>query len=760
MLRPILIAVLISCLAGCSSTKYIPKDDKLYTGATVDLRGDSLTARDRKVLRSNLQGLTRPKPNSAFLGIPFKLWMWNFFGGDSAREGSFKARLRDKLGQRPVLLSEVDLDRNTKVLSAYLQNKGFFKGTVAGDTVVKARTAKAVYKSEAGPLYRIAAVTFEQDSSELSRNMQATAPNTLLKVNDPFDLDVIKTERTRIDAYLKEHGFYYFSPEFLLVKVDSTIGGSKVDLYVTVKPDAPPSARRAYTINDVFIYSNYSLNTADIDTNTNNAIEYKGYYIVDPNNTYRPRLLEHTMQFRPGETYNRNDHNVTLNRLINLNLFKFVKNRFEPVTWADSPRLNAYYYLTPLPKKTLRTEITGLTKSNNSNGSEITFSWRNRNTFRGGEQLSLSAYVGSEIQFAGTLQGFNIFRTGVEATLTFPRFVAPFVDIRNEGAFAPRTVIQAGYDILNRRQLFTLNSFRGQYGYTWRRGILRQHEFYPISINYVQPFNTTPLFEEKRFTVPGIIRPTEVQFILGSTYRFNYNGSLKTTNPRRWFYFNGIADVSGNVAGLINPGDVKAGDTARFFGAAYAQYVKLETEGRYYRRIGLQNTWANRLIIGWSNPYGNSTAMPFIKQYFAGGNNSLRAFRSRNVGPGTYLDTSAILVDQTGDYKLEISTEYRPHISGPLYGALFVDAGNVWLKNPDPSRPGAEFTNKFLSQLAVGAGVGIRVDVTVFVIRLDAAFPLRKPWMQNPWVLQNIDIINRNWRRENVVYNLAIGYPF
>lgn len=759
MLRHILILVLVSCVAGCSSTKHLPKDERLYKGATVDLKGDSLTARDRKVLRSNMQALTRPKPNSAFLGLPFKLWLWNFFGGDSVREGSVKAKLRDKLGQRPVLLSEVDLKRNTKVLSAYLQNKGFFKGTVTGDTVVKARTAKAIYKSEAGPLYRIAAVAFEQDSSELSRTIQATAPNTLLRVNDPFDLDVIKTERIRIDAYLKEHGFYYFSPEFLLVKVDSTIGGTKVNLYVTFKPDAPASARRAYKINDVFIYSNYSLNTANIDTNRANATNYKGYYIVDPKNTYKPRLLENTMQFKPGETYNRNDHNVTLNRLINLNLFKFVKNRFEPVTWSDSPRLNAYYYLTPLPKKTLRSEITGLTKSNNSNGSEITFSWRNRNTFRGGEQLSLSAYIGSEIQMGGSLRGYNTYRTGAEATLTLPKFLAPFVDIRNEGAFAPRTVIQLGYDVLNRRQLYTLNSFRGQYGYTWKRGILRQHEFYPVAINYVQPLNITPLFNANK-DIPSILNPVQRQFILGSYYRFNYNGALKNTNARQWFFFNGLADVSGNVAGLIKPGNVKAGDTAFLFNAPYAQYIKLETDVRYFRKIGLQNTWANRIIVGWSNPYGNSAAMPFIKQFFAGGNNSLRAFRSRLVGPGTYLDTSRLLVDQTGDYKLELNTEYRPHISGPLYGALFVDAGNVWLKNADPKKPGAEFTNKFLSQLAVGAGVGIRVDVVVFVIRLDAAFPLRKPWLQNPWVLQNIDPINRNWRRENVVYNLAIGYPF
>lgn len=746
-------------LTACNSLKYVPADDALYTGADVNLKGDSVTARDDKVIGSNLKNLARPKPNTRFLGIPFKLWIYNMVGPKPA-ENSFKGRLRDKFGEPPVLLSSVDLQQNTKVLDSYLENKGFFKAAVTPDTVVKGRKAKAVYDVEAGPLYRISSVQLPQDSGALARAISDASGGTLLKTGDPFDLDVIKTERTRIDAYLKEHGFYFFSPDFLIVKVDSTIGNNKVALYVDTKPDVPASAREVYKINDVYIYANYSLNTASLDTNKAEAEFFRGYYIIDRDKMYRPYLFDHTMQFNPGDVYNRTDHNVTLNRLINLNLFKFVKNRFEPVTWVDSPRLNAYYYLTPLPEKRLRAEITGLTKSNNATGSELTLSWNHRNTFRGGEQLRFSGYTGTEIQAGGTLQGFNTYRIGAEAAMTSPRFLIPFLDVRNEGAYAPRTQLLLGYDILNKRRLYTLNSFRGQYGYTWRRGVERQNELYPISITYVQPFNVTELFEKQRSTNILLARPTEPQFILGSSYQFNYNGSLKPTNPRQWFFFNGVADVSGNVAGLIAPGNIKAGDTAKLFNAAYAQYIKAETDFRYYRRIGLQSTWANRVILGWSNPYGNSDRLPFIKGFFSGGTNSVRAFRSRNLGPGTFKDTSDILVDITGDYKLEFNTEFRPHISGPLYGALFVDAGNVWVKNEDPAKPGGKLTRNFLNELAVGAGVGIRLDVVVFVIRLDVAVPIRKPWEQNPWVMRNIDLANPQWRKENIIYNLGIGYPF
>ena len=154
----------------------------------------------------------------------------------------------------------------------------------------------------------------------------------------------------------------------------------------------------------------------------------------------------------------------------------------------------------------------------------------------------------------------------------------------------------------------------------------------------------------------------------------------------------------------------------------------------------LRSTWANRTIIGVGIPYGNSVQLPYIKQFFIGGTNSLRGFRSRSVGPGTYRYTDSLdfLPDETGDLKLELSSELRFRINGPLYGALFMDAGNIWLMNDSTytHKPGGEFTSKFLNQLAIDAGIGFRLDITLFVIRLDIAFPLRKPWEQNPWVVE------------------------
>ncbi|MGE5520162.1 MAG: BamA/TamA family outer membrane protein, partial [Candidatus Dadabacteria bacterium] len=279
--------------------------------------------------------------------------------------------------------------------------------------------------------------------------------------------------------------------------------------------------------------------------------------------------------------------------------------------------------------------------------------------------------------------------------------------------------------------------------------------------NYVLPANITSLYKQDLAVNPTLRHVTDTQFILGSNYQFTLDQQASGIEKINSFYFNGVADVSGNLAGLF----VSATKTTdkRLFGVPFSQYLKFDVDGRYYRKVGLGSTWANRIAFGYGIPYGNSFQLPYIKQFFTGGNNSIRAFRSRTVGPGTYhaLPTqNGYIPDQTGDIKFELNTEYRPQISGPLYGALFIDAGNIWLKNEDPNKPGSKFTGKFLKELAVGTGVGLRMDIQLFVIRFDVAFPVRKPWLSNPWVLNQIRLGNGNWRRENVIYNLAIGYPF
>lgn len=748
-----------SVIASCSSTKLVPANDALYVGPKVSLKGNDLKKKKRKELKEQLTALTRPKPNSRILGIPFKLLIWNM-AGNPKKKHSPAAWLK-KMGEKPVLLSELDLERNVQVLQSHLENQGYFRARVTGDTIIKKKKATAHYDVATGPVYTIREVIYEKDSSRLQAAIDETQKKSLLKVGDPFDLEVVKAERIRIDAMLKEKGFYFFNPDYLLVDVDTTIGDQKLNMYINTKKQTPLEARKVYRIKDVLIYSNYSLNTTMTDTSFSKANFYRGYYVFDSAHFYKPKLFSQAMQFYPGDIYNRREHNLTLNRLINLNIFKFVKNRFEI---AGDTALNAYYYLTPLPKKSLRMELGGNTKSNNITGSTVTLGFTNRNTFRGGEILGINATGGFEIQYSGAFKGYNTYRLEGEANLAIPRFITPFFSVNPRGGFVPRTNIQLGYELLNKQKLYTINSFKGQFGYIWKESLKKEHTFYPISIQYVKPVNVTQQYIDSLINNPTLKSAIDTQFILGANYNYNYNGILNK-KPADGIYFNGLVDVAGNIAGALHGGKSQ-NEKNLLFGVPFSQYLKTEADFRFYKKVSKSNVWANRVIIGAGLPYGNSRELPFIKQFFIGGNNSLRAFRSRSVGPGTYVPdnygTSGFVPEQAGDIKLELNTELRFKLAGPVFGALFVDAGNIWLYNDNPYKPGSKFSRDFLKELAVGTGLGVRVDINILVLRLDVAFPLRKPFLPAPdrWVIDQIKFGNSDWRRENLVWNLAIGYPF
>ncbi|MGN6435645.1 MAG: BamA/TamA family outer membrane protein [Agriterribacter sp.] len=758
----LLSVTIVLVFASCSTTRSVPAGDALYTGVSVDIEDKAATSKERKRLTSELESLTRPLPNKKILGIPFKLMIYNF-AGNPKKEKSLFGWLKYKVGEPPVLLSKVSLDYNTKVLQSNLENQGYFKSTAEADTTVKNKKATATYTVTTGIRYTINSITLPADSGRLQQYIAEASENTLLKKDNPFDLAVIKTERERIDAYVKEKGFYFFNSDYLIIEADSTIGNNKVDLHVKIKPGTPDRAKKVYTINDVYIFPGYRLNANAADTLKKNAEFFEGYYLVDRRKTYKPRMFRQAMQFLPGDVYNRKDHSQSISRLVNLGVFKFVKNRFEPVVVNDSARLNTFYYLTSLPKKSLRADVNVNTKSNNLTGSAITVGWRNRNTFKGGELLSVDATAGFEVQFSGQLKGYNTYRGGLETQLSFPRFLVPFVSINTRSGFMPKTNILLAYDVLSKEKLYLMNSFRANFGYAWKETLTKEHQLNPIAINYVQPWRVTQEYQDSIAKNPTLAKAIEKQFIIGSNYNYNYN-ELSGNNALKGLYFNGNLDLSGNIAGLVTGANKRQGDPKTIFGAAFSQYVKVETDLRYYIPLSSKNTWASRLIVGLGYPYGNSRELPFIKQFFVGGTNSIRAFRSRSLGPGTYNNTNnkTFLPDQSGDIKLEFNSELRAKLFSIVHGAIFVDAGNIWLYNDNPDKPGAQFSNKFMKEIAVGTGLGLRFDISFLVLRLDVAFPIRKPWLpeNERWVIDDIKFGNNTWRKENIIYNIGIGYPF
>ena len=747
--------------SGCSNTKYLADGELLYTGGNVSVKDSLLSKKERKKIKNELQALVRPKPNSKILGLRPKLYIYNL-AGEPKKEKGIRHWLRTKVGEAPVLFSQVDLQHNADVLQNYAENRGYFKARTESDSTRSGKKASADYTIRPGKQYKIRNVIFPEDSSELSNEIRKTQRRTSLKIGESYDLDVIKGERERIDARLKENGFYYFGPDYLKVQVDSTVGKYEVDLRVKVKEETPQRAKKVFTINDIVIYPNYSIRTDTIAVKTEDVIQHHDFTIIDSAKTFNPRIFDRTLYFKKGDVYNRTDHNLSLNRLVNIGTFKFVKNEFKLADTIGNV-LNAYYYLTPLPKKSIRVEVVGKTNSANYTGTELNVNWSNRNTFKGAELLTISAFGGLEVQVSGQNKGFDVYRVGTEANLIWPRFITPFrVDM--PGGFVPRTKATLGYEYQNRARLYSLNSFKGSFGYLWKEDIKKEHQLNITEITYVSPNNVTQLYLDDAQNNITLKRVIEKQLIFGPTYSYTYTNTMRK-RKKNTIYFKGSVDLAGNIAGLISGSNVRQGDTTKVFGVPFSQYVKFESDFRHYLRLGEDSQLASRIIVGAGFAYGNSRQMPFIKQFFIGGTNSIRAFRARSIGPGSYIpptQTSAFLPDQSGDLKLELNTEYRAKLFSIVKGAVFVDAGNIWLLNKDSEKSGAEFTNKFLDQIAVGTGVGLRFDLSFLVLRTDLAFPLRKPNLPDGqrWVLDDISFGSGSWRKENLVFNLAIGYPF
>ncbi|MDG2432506.1 BamA/TamA family outer membrane protein, partial [Flavobacterium sp.] len=661
---------------GCGGTKNLPEGELLYTGAKVKVEGVATTKSERKAIQAALEELTRPKPNSSFLGIRPKLFFYNL-AGTPKKEKGFRYWLKNKVGEPPVLYSKVDLEYTKKVLENYSQNNGYFNTKATADSTRRGKTAYATYTVIPKQQYTIRSVQFPQDSSLLATTILESEKRSLLKIDEGYSLDAIKAERERIDARLKEKGFYYFNADYIKVQVDSTVADHKVDLIVKIKDETPKLAEEQYKINKVIVYPNYAINSDQLTTTSDSIVQYKDFTIIDPDNLFKPRIFDRTLYFTKGDLYNRTDHNLSLNRLVNLGTFKFVKNSFK-VADTTGNYLDAYYYLTPLPKKSIRLELLAKTNSANYTGTELNLNWGNRNLLKGAEQLTISAFGGVEVQVSGQNNGFNVYRFGTEANMIWPRIIAPF-KFQSASGFVPKTKATLGYEYQNRTKLYSLQTFKGSFGYLWKENERKEHLLNLTEITYASPQNVTALYQEQIDANASLGKVIEKQLIFGPTYSYTFTNTM-LNRKKHTFYYKGSLDLSGNVTGLVTGANTNAGKTKEIFNVPFSQFVKVESELRHYLKLSKESQLASRVIVGAGLAYGNSTEMPFIKQFFNGGTNSIRAFRARSIGPGTFngsaTNSGGFLADQSGDFKLEFNTEYRGQIYGLVKGAVFLDAGN------------------------------------------------------------------------------------
>ena len=755
------IGLLLTVLASCHESKYLAANQTLYSANKTQVQSSvPMTKKEQKKWSEDMQGYLRPKLNGKTLGVRLKLWIYNIAGTTTKKKG-FKHWLKNKVGEPPVLATPAILANNAQALQSHLENKGFFHDTVIVTTVVKDKHLTATYTGEVGPRYTIGKINYPDDSDVVSNRIDTLQRSSLLKKGDFYDLETIKAERVRIDSRLKNRGFYYFNPDYLLVDLDTAAGNHQVDMFMRLKDETPDPARKVYRIDSVTAYVSAANQT---DTNRGSAyVTPEGYHIIDPSHFLRPIVFSRTLLIKPNDIYKLDDHNSSLSRLVSLGVFQFVKARFEPASSADTnSKLNLYYYLTPAQKKQFRFEVTALTRSDNTTGTELALNWRNRNVFRGAALFNIRLYGGLEGQSVSPTVKSLTRRTGVDASLTIPTIVSPF-NLNTSGRFVPKTKIEADYDIYQNNSLYTLTSSRVSFGYQFKNRITSENGITVLGITYVRPSNITDSFQHAIDTNRNLYYSIEPQFIIGPSWNFNYNSRLDPRNARRPsnIWFNANVDFSNNLLGIFSGANVnKTGEQKEIFGVPFAQYMRFEADFRHYLNFSQYSILAVRADAGIGISYGNSVSLPYVKAFFAGGTNDIRAFRARALGPGAYYggnpNTDAFLPDQPGDIKLEGNIEYRAKLFGLVRWAIFTDFGNVWTLRSDTSRPGSGFNSNFLNDIAVGAGTGLRFDLTILVLRVDVAIPLRTPWKPegSKWNFKAATDIS------DMVLNLAIGYPF
>ncbi len=753
-------------LAACSGTKHLPPGEKLYTGAEIKFESvDKITKRKKRFIKSTAEIALRPKPNKSFLGMRPKLLMYMEAG--EAPKSRFKIWLK-KSGEAPVLMSSVKPDATAAIIDAKFFNIGIFKSFTEFKIAEKKHTTTVTYLSHINNPYTVKELTYSIADDSLTILILNEKGNSLIIPGEDYDLDKLKKKRIRLDALFKNNGYFFFNPDYLLFKADTSEVNHNVAFKISLKDSVPKNALAVYRINNVYIDQDYSLNDVTAGKKKD-TIRYQNVVFLGKETEIKisPKVILRSVYLKKKEIYSRKNHEITLNRLMTMGNFKFVQIKFAESDTSVPGFLDVTILLTPMQKRTFRSELDLISKSNNYSGPRMNLSYLNRNTFNGAELLNLNMAGSFEAQFNGKNNNLYSYSLNPQVEIYFPGFLTPFKIMRTSSMYVPKTRFSLSYNYLKRVDYFDMRTFQFIYGFKWKEDIKKEHELYPVSISYTSIANKSATFTQLLAANPFLKKSYEEQFIAGGTYSFTYNEQVVPEKKMQYF-FHLATEVSGNSFSLakeIAGEKISSDHPSSIIGSVYSQYAKLSLDGRGYYNFAGKNKLALRVFAGIGKPYGNSSILPYTKQFFSGGPNSIRAFHINSLGPGTYLqnaDTKGFL-QLGGDVKLETNAEFRFSIFRFLKGALFADAGNIWLLKSDPANIEKPFSfSRFYNEIAVGAGFGLRIDVTFFILRFDLAMPLRKPWLEknHRWEGNQINFGNPSWRSDNLILNVAIGYPF
>ena len=813
-----LLALLALC--ACNPTKRVAEGDYLLKRNRITVTGSGGDP-------TELAAIVKQKPNKRILGVPFYLGLYNLRDpeavmlkrlrhdslcaqrnveraqkGERARHCDRSSKPRS--GEPPVLLDTNLTTRSTEQIRLYMQKEGWFQAVVhdsvhhnhwkwsgkkRGRPYAQPKV-EVEYSVKPGPAYRYRNISFTVDDPSIEQYIRNTWDQCLLKTGDRFDSDVLDAERLRITGRLKELGYLFFSRDLVVYDADTAVGDHQVDILLRAERPYANADRglrgtregTIYTIRDVTIVTQQRATGAIQDTT-----EFQGYSILHPGAlAYEPRALLSSVFLRPDERYQQSNSDNTYRRLTGLRVFDRVEVTYDTSGTGRAGIVNARIALLPSKEQSMSLEGYG-TNRGGFMGTTISLGYRHRNLLRTLGYIQAQFNLGLEAQqsFTGTstatnqvLLGqnsfFNTISIGPEVTIGFPR---PFTRFFKQSS-GSKLLFNTLYNFQQRPD-FIRTLARASLGMEWNETRTKSVGFFPIDLNVIKIPSTSAAFND--FLVgsndPVYKNSYTDHLIIGGRFNFTLNtqGIVRTRNVK---YYRGTIETSGNLLramGKLSSKPIETDTTGSQFyslaGIRYAQFVKVDNDFRFNQTIHDRSSLAFRVAAGVGIPLANLNVLPFETSFFGGGANGMRAWRARSLGPGSY-SAPLFAYDRIGEIRIEGNAEYRFKLIGFLEGALFADIGNIWIRNKDVNRPGAEFEVKdFISELGVGTGVGARLNFEFFIVRFDLGLQTKDPalprgerWLFEPKDRYEAQLLELTGApvdyKAAFNFNLGIGYPF
>ena len=750
--------VLIIC--GCSTTKRLEDDEILYTGVTDIVFNAPANEKIISSVDDQILDAVNVKPNgsiiSPYLRSPLQLGLWVYNWGDTTMTG-FKRWIYNRLAKQPVLISDVKPEMRIEMINDILNNNGYFGSKAHYELRYNKRDAKQArihYNIDLTTPYKLNNVEFFKADTDVELYIDSLArAEAYLSPGNRYCTDSLEIVRTNITNTMRNRGYYFFRPEYIEYLADTTFGNHTLALKLKLVDNIPPKAMRKYYIGNIEtdVYNYFGRGRPDT------TLLQKCTLIKHNPVRVRNTMISSAISMRKGRVFSVKSVERTQSNLSRLGIFSSVDINTTPLEEVtdDTIDVNVICKL-DMPIET-KFEVQAASKSNSYLGPSAVLGLTNKNIFGGGEQLTTELKFAYEWQ-TGKNAGnkLNSYEAGINFSLAFPRLLAPkFVD--RSRRYINWTNISLNADIINRPKYFKMLNVSLGMKWEWHANRYSLNEFSPLTLKYTNLLSCTSDFLIMAFDNPAIMNSFDSQFLPMMTYSYTYDRQIDSDHKINW---NLSLAESGNVlCGIWTLVGAGSGKYAKeLIETPISQFVKASTQLTYSYQFFPGHWLVSRAFIGAAHAYGNSSEVPFSEQFYVGGSNSLRAFPARSVGPGHYHDSESFFqfYDQAGTFKLEMNLEYRFPIIGFLKGALFVDAGNVWLLSEDAYRQGAKITTRsFFKDIALGTGIGLRFDFGFIVVRGDLGIGIHYPYET-----EKSSYYNMSSFKNSLSLNLAIGYPF